>query len=365
METCEVLVIGGGPAGSTCAGSLVHAGLDVLLLDKERFPRDKTCAGWITPAVFKVLGLDAEEYRSGRVLQDIRSFRTGLIDGAAVVTSYGTTVSYGIRRCEFDHYLLERSRVRRQLGEAATNLERKDGWWLVNGRIRARMLVGAGGHFCPVARLLGADISREEVVVAQAAECAMTQAEERQCMVQPDTPALYFCRDMKGYGWLFRKGSYLNIGLGRRDTRDLTLHVSNFCGFIEQQMGLPAGLTGSLKGHAYRLSGGRVRRSCIGDGVLLIGDAAGVAIPESGEGILPSIESALLAAETIVAANGDYRCDSLEPYAARMNLRSDSISSLVSSSQPFSGISCYLGARLLSNSWFTRHVVLDRWFLRR
>lgn len=365
METCEVLVVGGGPAGSTCAGTLVRAGLDVLLLDKERFPRDKTCAGWITPAVFKALGLDAEEYRHACVLQDIKSFRTGLINGAEVVTNYGTTVSYGIRRCEFDHYLLERSRVRRQLGETAINLEQKDGWWLVNRHIRARMLVGAGGHFCPVARLLGADIGREEVVVAQAAECAMTQAEERQCMVQPDTPALYFCRDMKGYGWLFRKGRYLNIGLGRRDTRDLTRHVRDFCTFIEQQMGLPAGLTGRLKGHAYRLSGGEGRRRCIADGALLIGDAAGVAIPESGEGILPSIESALLAAETILAAKGDYRCDNLQPYAALMNRRSDSVSSLISSAQPFSEISFYLGARLLSSSWFTRHIVLDRWFLRR
>jgi len=176
METCEVLVVGGGPAGSTCAGKLLQAGLDVLLLDKERFPREKPCAGWITPALFEVLGLDAEEYRQGRVLQNINSFRTGLMDGAEVVTSYGTTVSYGIRRFEFDHYLLERSRVRRQLGETVTSLTYKDNWWLVNGSIRARMLVGAGGHFCPVARQLGACIGHEEVVAAQVAEWAMTPA---------------------------------------------------------------------------------------------------------------------------------------------------------------------------------------------
>ncbi len=365
METCEVLIVGGGPAGSTCAGKLVRAGLDVLLLDKETFPREKLCAGWVTPAVFAALELDVDEYRQGRVLQEINSFRTGLMNGVTLVTEYGATVSYGIRRYEFDTYLLQRSRVSRQLGHAVTTLDWKDGWWLVNGNIRARLLVGGGGHFCPVARHLGACIGREDVVAAQAAECAMSPAEEQQCRIQSDTPELFFCRDMKGYGWLFRKGNWLNIGLGRRDTRNMSRHTSDFCTFLEQRGGLPAGLTGRLRGHAYRLYGGEGRRRYIADGALLIGDAAGVANPDSGEGILPSIESALLAAEIIVAAGGDYRRENLELYAERLTLHLGSLNPRLSSSQVSSGISCYLGTKLLSNSWFTRHVVLDRWFLRR
>ncbi len=135
MDTCDVLVVGGGPAGSTCAGKLGKAGLDVLLMDKEVFPRDKPCAGWITPEVLTTLAIDHEEYGRGRVLQAISSFRTGLIHGPEVVTRYGTTVSYGIRRCEFDHYLLQRSGVRQLLGEPVSALQRHYGGWLVNGRI--------------------------------------------------------------------------------------------------------------------------------------------------------------------------------------------------------------------------------------
>lgn len=363
METCEVLVVGGGPAGSTCAGELRRAGIDVLLLDKERFPRQKTCAGWITPAVLEALALDAEEYRHGRVLQGVSRFRTGLMHGPEVVTTYDTTVSYGIRRCEFDHYLLERSRVRRQLGEPVTTLEPKEGWWLVNGRIRARLLVGAGGHFCPVARLLGADIGREDVVVAQAAEFAMSPEEERLCRVRSDTPALFFCRDMKGYGWLFRKGNYLNIGLGRMDRGTLTHHTSDFCTFLKQRGDFPSSFSGRFQGHAYRVYEGQRGRNCVGDGVLLIGDAAGLAHPLSGEGILPAIESALLAAETILAANGDYRSDNLEPYAARLDLRFGHSNSRIPASSVFSRLSRFVGARLLSTSWFARHIVLDSWFL--
>ena len=58
METCDVLVVGGGPAGSTCAWKLRQAGADVTVIDRATFPRDKVCAGWITPPVINALGLD-------------------------------------------------------------------------------------------------------------------------------------------------------------------------------------------------------------------------------------------------------------------------------------------------------------------
>jgi geranylgeranyl reductase family protein len=363
MDTCDVLVVGGGPAGSTCAGKLRQAGLDVLLLDKATFPRDKPCAGWITPAVLATLALDPEEYCQGRVLQEISSFRTGLMGGSEIVTRYGKTVSYGIRRSEFDQYLLQRSAVRRELGSPVSSVERHDGWWFVNGRIRSRLLVGAGGHYCPVARLLGAKIGREEVIVAQAAEFAMSPEQERLCVTPGDTPALFFSRDMKGYGWLFRKGRFLNIGLGRMDRKHLGRHVRDFCTVLEQRGYLAAGFTGRFQGHAYLLYERQGGRTCVGDGALLIGDAAGLAQPQSGEGIFPAIVSALLAADTILAANGDYRRDNLEPYASRLATRFGSASREIPSSPTLSGLLCFFGARLLSSSLFARHIVLDRWFL--
>lgn len=363
MESCEVLVVGGGPAGSTCAERLKRAGLDVLLLDKEIFPRQKPCAGWIPPALLETAGIDHEEYRQGRVLQEITSFRTGLMNGAPVVTRYDGTVSYGILRSEFDHYLLQRSGARLRLGEPVKTVNRKDGWWFVNGHIKARLLVGAGGHFCPVARQLGAQIGSEEVVVAQVAESLLSPEEGRMCDVRPDTPELYFCHDMKGYGWLFRKGNVLNVGLGRMDMDNLARHTRDFCTVLRQHRDLPIRLTCGFQGHSYRLYGGEGRRRCVSDGTLLVGDAAGVAYPRSGEGILPSIESALLAAETILAANGDYRSDNLEPYSVLLDRRLGGGNTNMASSPGFSRLSRFIGARLLSNSWFARHVVLDSWFL--
>ena len=363
MDACDVLIVGGGPAGSTCARKLQTAGLDVLLLDKRTFPREKPCAGWITPAVVKTLALDVEEYGRGRVLQEIRNFRTGVMHGAETLISYGRTVSYGIRRCEFDHYLLEQSSARLGTGEGVAVLERSGEGWLVNRRIRARMIVGAGGHFCPVARFLGARAGGEAVVAAQVTECALSSEMEGRCCVPGDTPELFFSRDMKGYGWVFRKGGYLNVGLGRLDTQGLRRHTADFCAFLEQRGDIPPGIAERFRGHAYLVYGPQRGRRRIDDGVLLVGDAAGLAYPQSGEGILPAVESALMAADTILEANGDYRREKLEPYTARLAARFGGEQVSFPLLPVPSGLRRFIGARLLASRWFTRHIVLDRWFL--
>jgi geranylgeranyl reductase family protein len=361
-ERCDVLVVGGGPAGSSCAWKLVQSGLDVLVLDKQVFPRDKVCAGWVTPPVMDVLQLDLEDYRRTRVLQPISGFRTGLIDGSPVMTGYGRTVSYGIRRCEFDHYLLQHSQARVASGEPLESIERVDGHWRINRRIETPLLVGAGGHFCPVARHLGANLgSTERVVAAKEVEFEMTEQQRRACRAEAERPELYFCRDLMGYGWVFRKGDYLNIGLGREDNHKLAEQVDNFLAFLRREQRIPDDIPGRFKGHAYLLQGHGERKR-IDDGVLLVGDAAGLASPQSGEGIRPAVESGLLAAAAIIAAGGDYRATAFAPYnrrlAARFGASGSSTPGVLGES-----LRNFLGGRLLGNAWFTRHVVLDRWFL--
>jgi flavin-dependent dehydrogenase len=252
--------------------------------------------------------------------------------------------------------------VRQVLGEQVSALERHDGGWLVNGHISARLVVGAGGHFCPVARLLGAKFNREEVIVAQSTEFAMSREQESPCRLPADTPALFFCRDLKGYGWLFRKGRFINVGMGRMDRKHLSRHTRDFCTFLEQRGDLPAGAVDTFKGHAYLLYAPQGGRKNVTDGALLIGDAAGLSYPQSGEGILPAIESAILATDTILAAKGDYRCENLEPYSAGLAARF-CCSSKLPPSPLASALLRRIGARLISNRWFARHVVLDRWFL--
>jgi len=361
MENCDVLIAGGGPAGSSCAWQLRQQGFDVVVMDKALFPRDKVCAGWITPAVVEALQLDTEDYARRHVLQPITAFRTGLIDsGDEVETRYSNTVSYGIRRCELDDYLLQRSGAHLRLGQALKSLVRDGKQWIVNDAISTPLVIGAGGHFCPVARFMGAKLGADEpAIAAKEIEFEMSPAQSDACQVRGDTPELYFCQDLKGYGWCFRKGNYLNIGLGREGGHRLSEQLKHFCGFLKQRGRIPQDIPDSFHGHAYLLYGHSVRKQ-FDDGILLIGDAAGLAYPQSGEGIRPAVESALMAATTIQEANGDYRNGQLRTYSTRLVER-------FGAAAPTGGgpafLRNFLARVLLDNRWFTRHVVLDRWFL--
>jgi long-chain acyl-CoA synthetase len=75
IDTCDVAIVGGGPAGSSCAWKLRESGLDVVIIDRVIFSRDNVCAGWITPQVLHDLRIDRGNYRERRILQPIRVLR--------------------------------------------------------------------------------------------------------------------------------------------------------------------------------------------------------------------------------------------------------------------------------------------------
>jgi menaquinone-9 beta-reductase len=365
MESCTVLIVGGGPAGSTCARRLVQQGVDVIVLDKATFPRDKVCAGWITPAIVQSLQLDAADYAQSRVWQPFTQFKTGLIGRTPTLTDYGHTVSYGIRRCEFDAYLLNRCGARLQLGEVFKSIEPTDNGWIVNGKYRADVVIGAGGHFCPVARAVAprSDDDGDPVVLAQEVEFLLPEEQRASCHVRRECPELYFCPDLAGYGWIVRKGDYLNIGLGREGERHLSTHLDAFLTVLREQGRLTVEIPQPFKGHAYRL-----RRYApplqLPPRVMLIGDAWGLAYPQSGEGIRPAIESGWLAADVILAAKGNFA----QPLAQQLDELCLARFGGRSKPSRWSGswmkpVRQWAAARCMQSRWFHRRVLLDRWFL--
>ena len=363
MDACDVLIVGGGPAGSSCAWRLRDSGLDVLVLDRATFPRNKLCGGWITPLVLDELSINPRDYAPGRVLQPIYGLRLGAMGGPQVEVSGNHIVSYGIRRCEFDEYLLRRSGARIREGVAITSIEHSGDGWLVNGAVRARMLVGAGGHFCPVGRYLG-NKGSPAPVLAQEVEFEMDAPEASKSKISGEVPELFFCRDLLGYGWVFRKDNYLNVGLGRTDSHEISRHMSDFVDYLQRTRGVVTHGNG-IAGHAYGLFGVSQRKS-IDDAVLLVGDAAGLAYAESGEGIRPAVESGLIAARAIGLADGDYRARNLSLYSEILNSRLerersrlDAISKMLPRT-----LKEFAGRALLHNRSFCRNVVMNRWFLR-
>lgn len=360
----DILIVGGGPAGSTLAWTLRDSGLKIAILDKQTFPRDKVCAGWVTPAVMQELAINQDVYAQGRTLQPIYGFRVSQLGKREVETRQADVpASYSIRRCEFDHYLLERSGATLLLGEKFTSMQQTESGWCINDHYDAKLVIGAGGHFCPVARHMGAKLGHAETVVAaQEIEFEMSPAQFGQCSVDAAIPELFFCEDLKGYGWVVRKNNFLNIGLGREDNHKLAEHVARFRQLLIHQGKIPADTPEKFHGHAYLLYP-HAKRPLLQDGVLIIGDAAGLAYPQSGEGIRPAVESAMLAAQVIKTANGNYSQASLSSYSDKLVARFGERETREISDYLPQWFKQSLAGSLLTTEWFVRKVVVNRWFL--
>ncbi len=360
----DVFIIGGGPAGSTFAHCLKDTGLKIAILDKQTFPRQKICAGWVTPEVMRMLNIDLDDYASKHILQKIHGFKISQLGQKQVESFYpDKPVSYGIRRIEFDDYLLQRCGADLILGESFSKMDKTSKGWQVNDKYNAKLVIGAGGHFCPVARAIGSKGVSELAVAAQEIEFEMTPQQKEHCTIKEEVPELFFTPDLAGYGWVFRKGDYLNIGLGREDKSKLSSHVKNFCEYLISQNKIPADIPTKFSGHAYLLYPHAVREM-VAENVMLLGDSAGLAYPQSGEGIRPAVESAILAAQVIRDCNGVYNKNNLQAYTNIMELRFGRRlpnPDLMERLPLF--IKKFAASQLMKTHWFTKKIVIDKWFL--
>jgi flavin-dependent dehydrogenase len=135
-----------------------------------------------------------------------------------------------------------------------------------------------------------------------------------------------------------------------------------FTDYLDREGRVPKEILGKFKGHAYRLYGLQ-KRTIIDDSVLLVGDAIGMASPQSGEGIRPAIETGLIAADMIRDCQRDYSKARLGTYQEKVFDRFGEWSDHPEASFIPAAFRQFLGRRLMSTQWFTRMVLLDRWFL--
>jgi geranylgeranyl reductase family protein len=304
MTHADVVVVGGGPAGSTAAWRLAQGGARVVVCDAARFPRVKLCAGWVTHAALADVALDPGDYP-----HTIQPFSTVTldVDGVEHTTAWPRPASFGIVRAEFDTYLLRRAaeagaavregtRVRSIATDADGVTVDTDG-----GALRARVVVGAGVHGCPFARALGgAGAPEEPVVVTQESETRVGAALLRTLTPHHGVPELHAEPDFKGYGWYFTKGDFLNVGVGALGGEPVKRRLARLLARLRERGRLPAGLELTpFRGHAYAVRRPPLRRLA-GPRFVLTGDAAGLARDVSGEGIGPAIRSGALAAEAIL-----------------------------------------------------------------
>jgi flavin-dependent dehydrogenase len=304
MRHVETIIVGGGPAGSTCARHLVANGREVLVLDKATFPRLKLCAGWVTGKVLRDLAFTADDYPHTILKLDIRTHFFGLPFALKWFPTPGP--DYSIRRVEFDAWLLARSGAE-VVEHEVKSVVREGDRFVIDGAYSCRYLIGAGGTMCPVRRALfpeGRMKSRQIVTLER--EFAYPGRDD-QCHLY------FFRRGLVGYSWVVPKGNgFVNIGLGgkakyfRKSGTKIHDHFRGFIDDLVREKRLDPATAADLQetGHPYFLYtvGGEVKR----DNCFLIGDSAGLASIDLGEGIGPAVESGLMAAQDILGT-GEYR----------------------------------------------------------
>lgn len=299
MRSADVLIVGGGPAGSSAARRLVQGGASVLVLDQARFPRDKLCAGWITPSVVADLQMDRASYPHGWVtFEKMQVHWAGLRLGVP-------TVQHSIRRCEFDAWLLERSGAAVAQHRVRAIAHDGDGY-VIDGEFRGRYLIGAGGSSCPVYRALFLKAHPRAAALQVAAleqELNVGQADDR-CHLW------FFRGGLPGYAWYVPKGrGWVNVGLGGmsaslRRRRPLRQYWAEFADWLQRHL-IP-GVSLSPGGHTYHMRGD-VAGVRLGN-AFLAGDAAGLATRDMCEGIGPAVRAGHRAADAILHGT-EYRLD--------------------------------------------------------
>ncbi len=293
MTTYDTIVVGAGPAGSTTARLLAQRGASVLLLDRARFPRDKPCGGGVTVQAANELDIDLSPVVERTIDQAYICYNG---DQPFLRTSPGA-LTYMTQRCRLDAYLVEQAvaagvdfrdgvRVQQmQLEEDGVAVE-SDG-----ETYRARTLVGADGVNGPVARSLGLAPTGEALVALE----ANAPTPDGHAVDWTRSIALDLGQPSGGYGWLFPKGDHVNVGVigWHRTGPMLRASLTSLCQRLDIDVQELYGMRG------YRLPMHTAGAPIVRGAALLVGDAAGLVDPLSGEGIYGAFLSGRLAAEQL------------------------------------------------------------------
>jgi geranylgeranyl reductase family protein len=281
----DVLVVGGGPAGSTTAIRLADGGARVLLVDKATFPRDKPCGGGITTRALAHCPVDPSPVVEEHVdLVELR-FR---FDDSVVRHAVSPVISMTQRR-RLDAFLLDAARER--------GVEVREGTTIDPTSAPADVVVGADGANGTTAKAfgLGGGIVHG---VAYEGNVAYGVVEHdryaRRAVVElADFPG--------GYGWVFPKGDHVNVGVGawQAEGPRIREHLARVC----RAHGLDAAQLEGLRGHRLPMRRGPTQLA--GERALLVGDAAGLIDPVSGDGMYECFVSSRLAAEAILTGRLD------------------------------------------------------------
>jgi len=289
----DVIVVGAGPAGATLAYELGKRGIGVLVLEKEKLPRYKCCAGGVTSKAAKLLDFDISE-----VVEDVIyevSFTLNL--GSPYLGQHSQPLMYTVMRDAFDYFLVQKAQQMGAIfrdGQKVMQIQVGADWVEISTAddiFRSRLVVGADGAYSVVARELGMGRSIEYLVGIES-EIVVPDEElvKWKSRVHIDLGCI-----PGGYAWVFPKRNHLSIGAGCLASRARGLN-RRYQKFLTS-LGIDSYTIARSSSHLIPTctKGNLVWQ----DKALLLGDAAGLTDPLTGEGVYNAIQSAQLAAPVI------------------------------------------------------------------
>lgn len=311
MTDYDVIVVGGGPAGSTTARRAAQQGLSVLLFDKETFPRLKPCAGGLNEPVEQSLDFSIEDVIHRRMYGQTLFAPSGL----KVDCSRPKRAGAMVMREEFDHLLLQKAEeagatviTGKEITKVADSSESPEVETSDGARYTAEYLVGADGINSVVAKKLGFYDGWKGNTAAVAIEVEVEVGEEtvtRICGVPYDkegtTIHIYFGPVPYGYVWCFPKRSVLSIGAGCRQDKAQNMRA-NFMAWFERFKKEHDIQPKILSDTSARLPFLRAAKTTVKGRTILVGDAAGFVNPFDGEGIQMAVKSGIIAGPVLKMA---------------------------------------------------------------
>jgi len=349
----DVIVVGGGPAGSAAASYLAMENKRVLLLEKGCWPRDKVCGDAVGgKSLSHVAALGVKPRLEKNQHFKVTSIIFGAPNGIPVKIPLPKeevekqAAGYSLPRIIFDRMLFERAAelVIQEGGVIAQSCNVKkiihnneegdnrifSGVSTNLGDFFAPMIIGAGGYTCPVARAVVKETYSEELMNREHYCGGWREywTDVEGCNVDDGAIEIHFLKGSSGYLWLFPVGNgVVNVGIGmvlseldkqQQKLRDMQADLINNHPIFKKRFSAAKMQEGSGKG--WQLPFGSPRKNTVlqprrafANGVLLIGDSASLVDPFSGEGIGNALFSAKVAADSILK-NGEITIKSGREY---------------------------------------------------
>ena len=317
-EAPQIVVIGAGPAGCSAAISLAKRGIACTILDKATFPRDKICGDALSLDVVNQLSMlspslkkrfDQSSHKQASYGVRIISPGKHQVD-IPFIHKGAPEAGFVSERIHFDALLFDEMKnhpnISIQEGITIKELHREGGGWIIvtgSGSIKADLIIGADGAQSMVARKLGA----QKLLPSSHSAGIRVYYEGVEEFHRDQFIELHFLKGiLPGYLWVFPlPNGRANVGIGMLSSA-LTRKKINLSKALTQALENEPDLKRRFqqakpleKHRGFGLPLGAVQRKMSGDGYLLLGDAAGLIDPFSGEGIANAIRSGRVAAEVL------------------------------------------------------------------